>query len=85
MVQGGKLGNTLVPGSNPYVPSLLVHQLSQFPFQGSTVVFASEYVRTEIYKRFCLRSSSNCKIGSTIQKASWKGMSVVLGLNGSRT
>ncbi len=53
------LALTLTPGSNPRVTSRLVHQVSTPPFfnkvgSTSTVtsVFASEYVRTAIYKRF---------------------------------
>jgi hypothetical protein len=57
------LALTLTPGSNPRVTSRLVHQVSTPPFfnkvgSTSTVtsVFASEYVRTAIYKRFKLHT-----------------------------
>jgi hypothetical protein len=53
------LARTLTPGSDPRVTSRLVHQVSTPPFfnkvgSTSTVrsVYASEYVRTAIYKRF---------------------------------
>jgi hypothetical protein len=46
------LGTTLVPGSNPIVTSRLVHQVSKAPFHDTQTVYASEYVRTAIYKRF---------------------------------
>jgi hypothetical protein len=58
-LEPNSLGKTLVPGSNPRVTSRLVHIVSKPPFfntetEKSTVtsVYASEYVRTAIYKRF---------------------------------
>jgi hypothetical protein len=53
------LATTLVPGSDPAVTSRLVHEISKAPFRNSvndmnvvTSKYASEYVRTAIYKRF---------------------------------
>jgi len=51
-LEAGELTTALSPTSNSQITSQLVHQFSEPSFHEESAVNASEYVRTEIYKRF---------------------------------